>query len=235
MSGGTSPLGVLFEMIKRMRKDIDLPGSQGWQHYYNLARYNRYFLSCLLCAHPLRISMLMDLKIGENLYKDESGEWRIRFINHRFKNRRYLSAKSKYDVKSPVWFQTILDEYIGSFRPLMPGGSNDENGKPLCEYLIRPAIMHGNFGHCKRVSTITSAKWVYEATKIYLPETGGFNPHAFRHIVGTHLLKLDPNNVMFVAKALHISRDTVERVYAHLLMGDWEIEYTYIQDKLWNK
>ena len=57
-------------------------------------------------------------------------------------------------------------------------------------------------------------------TARYAPDTDGFGPHAFRHIVATDHLKRHPQDYMTVAQLLHDKLATVMKAYAHLKVDD---------------
>ena len=70
-------------------------------------------------------------------------------------------------------------------------------------------------------------------TALYLPDTLGFGPHVFRHIIATDHLKRHPRDYLTVAHLLHDKLDTVLREYGHLTVDDGlRVLHSGVQDAM---
>jgi integrase len=204
--------------------------------------YMDYIICALFIANPLRMEMYVNMKIGENLYKDNQNNWRIRFNAEDFKNCKGAAKNKVYNEPVPPWACKIIDDYLKYYRPLCIGGKTNENGQYYCDYLYRPIrSSRSHKGSSKYLDNAPLAKnsirnRVQIATLRYLPETqSGFSPHAFRHIVATDYIKAHPHSFEAVAGILHDTIETVRKNYGHVNSEDWIREYNkytenYISD-----
>lgn len=205
------PLLLLQEVIKAMLDDL-LP-----ENTPKIARARQYrdlILFSLLCANPLRIVMFSYLKFDENLVRNNDGSWELKFAKKAFKNRRSLRSNYHVRVAKELW--PILDRYKEEFHPILAGSSGSkyvfisrgrgrqtkQDGSPMCEHSLSEIIQ--------------------TLTELYLLDSIGFRPHAFRHIIATDIIRKDPRFGFFLAsKALHDKLETVEREYVHLKSSEY--------------
>jgi hypothetical protein len=210
--------------------------------------YMDYLLCSLLVANPLRIDMYSKMKLGENLYKDHEGNWRIRFKPDDFKNFKGAAKDKYYDEPVAKWACPIIDDFLKFYRPLLIKGGKNEHNQYECDYFIRPIRASGisHRGADKYVPNMpirktTLSNRVRTATLRFLPETNsGFGPQAFRHIIATDYIKAHPNGFSAVAGILHDTLETVTKNYGHVNSGDWIRNYNdytdgYFEDYSKNK
>jgi len=195
--------------------------------------YMDYLFCALFIANPLRVEMYAKMKLGENIYKDNRNNWRIRFNSEDFKNFKGAARNKVYNEPVPKWAYKIIDDYLKYYRPLLIGGGISVSGKFECEYFYRPMRESGRAhkGSTKYLddcplNSITIRNRVIIATLRYLPETrSGFSPHGFRHIIATDYIKSHPHAFEAVAGILHDTIETVKKTYGHVNSEDWIREY----------
>jgi len=191
---------------------------------------NMYFVCSFLSGIPLRASMLCNMKLNRNLYKDSNGCWRVKFDPINFKNFKGAAKERKYDVFCPEWLNPIIDMYL-KFRPIFPGGGM-VNGKMACDYVIRPAQTSSR---TKKIETDpvrkeTIFEWCIKATSTFISNCWGFGPQAWRHIIATDWIKNNPNGFQIAAYILHDRLETVRSNYEHLETDDWISHYNIYSD-----
>lgn len=205
------PLLVLNEMLKEMLDDL-LPASA---HKLQRARqYRDILLFALLCANPLRIRMFSIMEFEKNLVRMGDGSWRLRFKRGAFKNRRGLKSDYEVVVAQQLW--PMLDRYREEFHPVLAGSTGTRyvflGGGSWAITKHWGAPLSG-----RRLSNI-----IERLTEIYVPCGMGFNPHSFRHLIATDIIKKDPRIGFFLAAiALHDKLETVENNYIHLKTSEF--------------
>lgn len=204
------PLTILHDMVKAMLEDL-LPESAT-----RLARARQYrdiILIALLCANPLRIRMFSIMEFGKHLVRRDDGSWWLHFKKGAFKNRKAL--KSNYNVRVAEHLWPLLDTYKEEFHPVLVGSSQSK-------YVFPTSIKSATKGAGSQMCEDTLSKIVEMMTGLYIPDSEGFRPHAFRHIIATDIIKKDPRLGFFVAaRALHDKLETVEEMYAHLKTSEF--------------
>ncbi|MGP8476438.1 tyrosine-type recombinase/integrase [Burkholderia sp. PR2] len=165
-------------------------------------------LLSMLMANPLRrrnyIQMTWnDVNTG-NLYRRQDGQWRLRFSAGDFKNEK-RSQKSPYDAPLPKALAERIDAYIAEYRPRLVRHSPDSQ-----------RVFPNRTGDDWKAL----GRQVEELTRRLIPETLGFGPHGFRHLVATDYLRKNPNDYPTVALLLHDKLETVLAEYAHLRQDD---------------
>jgi site-specific recombinase XerD len=94
-----------------------------------------------------------------------------------------------------------IEEYLEEYRPRLV------KANPLANWL---------FPNNEGEKWQTQNAHVANLTKRLVPETPGFGPHAFRHLVATDYLRKHPNDFLTVAVLLNDRLETVLKAYAHL-------------------
>lgn len=163
-------------------------------------------LLAIAVSNPLRLRTLTITKYvppdqesdyRSNLYRTESGQWRLRFMANEFKNGR---ARGKdYDAPLPAALAGRIEEYLSEWRPILMGGSP-------APWLF-PNNMgekHSDLGHV-----------IAFIAKNYIPEVPRLGGHMLRHIVATDFLKRNPGQYTVLAELLNDHLETVLKNYAH--------------------
>lgn len=205
------PLFVLQKMIKAMLDDL-LPESVSMLD--RAIQYRNIVFIALLCANPLRVRMFSIMRFGKNLIRQDDGSWLLKFKRGDFKNRRSLKGHYEVRVAKELW--PLLDRYKEEFHPYLAGKSGSDY------VFIGTAIGRHRQPRCHRLSTTTLSTITHKLTKLYIPGSVGFRPHAFRHIIATDIIKKDPRFGFYLAsKALHDKLETVEEEYVHLKSSEF--------------
>jgi len=205
------PLAPILELdrpldaiIRGLNKAESARPTTGAEHEVAWARDNA--LIALLASNPLRLENLINMTYRPDntghIRQTATGEWRIFISKHEFKNPMWGANDSDYDHAIDPAVVPFLVRYLRTYRPLL-GGS-------------RPELIFVSTDHPDREFDGLD-KRVREWTKKYLPGVHSFGPHAFRHIVATHIIKVTNGNYVLAALVLRDSPRTVERHYAHLL------------------
>lgn len=163
-------------------------------------------LMAIVVANPLRLRTLTITKYvppdqesdyRSNLYRTESGQWRLRFMANEFKNGR---ARGKdYDAPLPAALAGRIEEYLYEWRPILMG----ESPAPW----LFPNSMGHKHSNLGQVITFIA--------KNYIPEVPRLGGHMLRHIVATDFLKRNPGQYTVLAELLNDHLETVLKNYAH--------------------
>lgn len=209
----------------------------------------------LLVSNPLRaghFSVMTYRPDGSgNLYRSDSGDWRMRFTASDFKNQKG-AAFEDYDVAVEPSVHVWIHRYLSEARPyavdadktdylLLPfvrGPRADEEGvtwarKDKSRPRGETALEAHGLERAGNWSSDCLGKRVQVLTALYLPDTLGFGPHVFRHIIATDHLKRHPRDYLTVAHLLHDKLDTVLREYGHLTVDDGlRVLHSGVQDAM---
>ncbi len=196
------PLQPVLRAIKQLDSEAAAMPSGGVVQ----ARLKRdALLLAFLVTNPLRILNFKIIKWhgdgSQHLYKTTGKQFRLRFAGSEMKTRK------PYDVKVSAWLVNRLEEYIDEYRDVLLGGKKSD-------YLFLSS------------NTKLQTKWnsmdsqISKLTRRLIPETLGFGPHAFRHLVATDWLRKHPNDYITVAALLNDKLETVIKNYAHLKLDD---------------
>jgi integrase len=209
--GQKRPLLVIQEMIRTMLQEFEL----GNRNLLNRALlYRDILLIALLAANPLRIRQFSIMQFDKHLVRKDDGSWWLFFRKGDFKNRQALDSHYCVRIAPEVW--PMIDRYRREFHPVLRGGEQTNY-----------VFIAGTTGkHRKAKERSLPAKalsdLVERITHAFVPDSPGFGPHAFRHIVATDIIKSDPRFGFFLAsKALHDKLDTVEKAYIHLKTSEY--------------
>lgn len=202
----TEPFGPVLRAVA----DLDAAAAAAPTGSLEEALHKRdALLLSMLMANPLRrrnyIQMTWnDINTG-NLYRRQDGQWRLRFSASDFKNEK-RSQKSSYDAPLPKALAERIDAYLTEYRPRLVERS------PEC---------HRVFPNRIGDDWKALGRHVEKLTRRLIPETLGFGPHGFRHLVATDYLRKNPNDYPTVALLLHDKLETVLAEYAHLRQDDF--------------
>jgi integrase len=210
------PLAALDEMLQNMRRKI--PQTQ----FKKAVFVRNHLLIRLLCVVPLRARNLASLtyrsdNTGHIQHTDKG--WRLAIRGREFKNYRH-TARTDFNITLPDDLGKEIAEYVESWRPILLARSEGD-----CSDIL---FIHSR---AKKFPTVSLSLLVLELTKKYCPDTPGFSPHAFRHIVATEYLKNNPNGYQVVAYILHDNLETVLKEYGHVTTSDGFAHWTkYLED-----
>ena len=163
-------------------------------------------LIALLLSCPLRLENIVAMTYKPDntghLRQTATGQWRIFIPAEELKTGRSSKRNGDYNQAVDPAVVPFITQYLRVYRPMLGGP------KPELIFVstYHPEREYDRLDRCVR-------NW----TKRYVDNVDSFGPHAFRHIVATHILKTTNANFELAAKVLHDSRQTVERYYAHLL------------------
>lgn len=205
------PIDALFLLASNMEADLGRFTNPG-----DLALgYRDLLLVEMLTANPLRIGMYERMTWlpdnSGNLFQNHDGSWWIKFKWQDFKNPK---GKSKEDYEVPVATALYgrIETYLKVHRPHLAGPHTEYLFRPkLCAWVQADAVIHD--------SVLSAA--VRKATRRHLPNCPGFGPHAFRHIIATHLVKCYPvGGFEYAAYVLRDTLATIIAAYGHLRERD---------------
>lgn len=201
------PATALFDLAKAIERDKPTPGNTHRAHAQHM---RDYLLIRMLSFYPLRIKHYSDMKLGENLYQDEDGGWRLRFPARSFKNDRGASRRD-YDVQIDPSLWPVIIEYLNMHRPHLYGGA-DLDGYVFLKGAHPPELQKS--AKPQRIDQKGFLRILHRLTSRHLGLL--FGPHAIRHIIATTILKQRPMDWRTAADALHDTEETVRQRYAHL-------------------
>lgn len=201
------PLKPVVEAMQKLRKRGDYAVKNSFEEA--IARRDELLLG-LLMSNPLRRKNIVELTYrpdnSGNVYQSATGEWRIRLLRTDFKNGRMKKTRNArdYDVKIAAWLSQLVSDYVTHFRTVLAGDSVSDQF-----FLSKNGCSYENL-----------TKRVHVLTKELIPGSGGFGPHAFRHLVATAWLVKNPNDFLTVAELLNDTLAVVLSTYAHLKQDD---------------
>lgn len=204
------PLAAIGDMTARMRASKPVTGGIDeaiWARDLLLIR--------LMASNPLRAKNLKLLTYkadnSGNLYKKPDGSWNIRIDKKAFKNQKGAAGEEEYDVPVTANVWPAIEEYLQVFRPMLPDAD-----RVSCVFLS--SLSEKPKGYIG--SWVSLNRRVFYLTKRYLWGCPGIGSHGFRYIIGTSILKKNPDAWGLAAAALHDKEETVRKHYAHLRMRD---------------
>lgn len=194
------PLTPIFDAMRKLRKigDASIAGSSEEA----VARRNELLLGVLV-SNPLRSKNLVTLTFKKDntgdVFRSETGQWRIRIPASRMKNRKRLK-KRIYNVPLPAWLSPLIDDYVTKFRPILESGKTNDS------------FFLSNNGN--RFNSLN--RQVFKLTSSLIPGCLGFGPHALRHLVATDWLTKNPNDFATVSELLNDTIEVIMNNYIHL-------------------
>jgi transcriptional regulator with XRE-family HTH domain/integrase len=173
-------------------------------------------LVCLINENPLRRNhwriMTWTPDGRGHLFKRRDGNYSVRFRIDEFKDVTGLPEGEDYEAEVSPVLTPMIDEYLTVHRPLLIGA--DE-----CDLVFRPTrpTPDGECGEPMKIGLRLAT-----LTRRYVPEYAprGFNPHAWRHILATDLVKNHDAGVRLAADALLNTERMIEEYYGHLSSTD---------------
>ncbi len=176
-------------------------------------------LVSMITRNPLRAEQWAEMTVGGedqpgHLRKGPDGNYYLYISASEFKATAGFRGDDYEAAVSPE-LTPLLDDYLAKFRPLLAGANQ-------CPLLLRPQRKwhHEHQPDHDRPVNVTSI--FMNVTSRFLPDycTRGFGPHAWRHIIATHLVKNYSDGVRLAADALHNTEKMIEKHYGHLRSKD---------------
>lgn len=154
----------------------------------------------LLTCIPLRIETVAALNVdgsrgGDHIY------WlgnRFRLSAGNLKNRRRPDGEA-VDIALPQILNERISEYLQEHRPRIVGTQDSQFFLPSTR-------------NPRQLWRTMNAHFII-VTRRHVPDCAGFGPHALRHVVASHYLRLHPNEHTVVAKLLLVTLGTVMKHY----------------------
>jgi len=210
------PMEAIGDMTARMRSSRPATGGIDeavWARDLLLIR--------LMTSNPLRAKNMKLLTYRSdntgNLYKKCDGSWNIRIDKRAFKNQKSAAGDDDYDVgiTKNVW--PAIEQYLAVYRPMLPDAER-------VDFFFLSSKSEKNDGYIGPWQSLN--RRVFYLTKRYLWNCPGIGTHGFRYIVGTSILKKNPEAWGLAAAALHDKEETVKAHYAHLRARD-KVEHAH--------
>ncbi|MDD2880982.1 MAG: hypothetical protein PHQ58_11120 [Rhodoferax sp.] len=194
------PLAPIFDAMRKIRKIGDASLTNSTEEA--VARRNELLLGVLV-SNPLRSKNIITLTYKTDntgdVYRTETGQWRIKIASSRMKNKKRLKKKI-YKAPLPSWLSPLIDDYVTKFRPILEAGKKNDS-----------------FFLSNRGSRFNSMnKQVFRLTSTQIPGCSGFGPQALRHLVATDWLMKNPNDFATVSELLNDSIEVIMNNYIHL-------------------
>jgi integrase len=215
------PIEALVELESKMRADLPPPTvSLEKQAIY----WRDLLLICLLISNPLRASNFTYLTYRPNdrdnpgHLRKQGDEWWLNIPLDQFKNDRRAKA-APYIEPIPHRLWPLVEDYTANWRPLLRGADTSDR-------LLLPSSLGRRSAKWKDptetacLSKTLIFRIVTKYTRAYIRGCPGSGPHAFRHIIATDYLSVNPSGHFTVAAILHDTVETVFRDYDHLKVAD---------------
>jgi len=204
------PLQAVGDMVARMR--ANRPSTGGIEEAICV---RDELLIRLMASNPLRAKNMKLLTYRPdntgNLYRRDDNSWNIRIDRRAFKNIKGAAGENDYDVGVNEKLWTAIEQYLKTYRPMFPGSDKTD-----CVFLSSSTEKSegyvGPWGYLSRR--------IFYLTKRFLWGCPGIGSHGMRYIVGTAILKKNPEAWGLAAAALHDKEETVRAHYAHLRLRD---------------
>ena len=157
----------------------------------------------LWARRPYRSKNIRCMKLKENLYKNDEGQWRIKFVSEEMKVAMKQGKWNYFDLPFPLDLVPMLEDFLKLWHPVLSSKSAGQfdvylflncNGKP-----------YNREGQRQAVRTV-----VYRYTRKF------FHPHLVRSIFATEYIQ-DTGDFYGAAVLLNDSLKVVIDKYAHLM------------------
>lgn len=205
------PLNILFELGKEAQDSAEKRWGGRKMCKRAALHYRDSLIVNFLPRIPLRrknyVRMTWRADNSGHLHKKHDGSWWLTIPREEFKNINGAAGDRDFDIPIRPELVPMVEFYIFQCRPVLLG--ENENDFVFLTWA-------GTTFNMDSFSTL-----VADITHSFSPiETPGFRSHCYRHLVATHYLRQNPENVEVVAQVLHDKPETVRKAYAHLLVKD---------------
>lgn len=205
-----APLDAIGDMANRMRASRPVTGGVDeaiWARDLLLIR--------LMASNPLRAKNIKLLTYrpdnSGNLYKKPDGSWNLRIDKQAFKNLKGAAGTEDYDVGITANVWPAIEQYLHVYRPMLADADK-------VDFVFLSSLTEKPKGYIGPWESLS--RRVFYLTKRFLWDCPGIGSHGLRYIVGTAILKRNPDAWGLAAAALHDKEETVRAHYAHLKMRD---------------
>jgi site-specific recombinase XerD len=154
---------------------------------------------------PLRQRNMREMQLGDNLYKDVQGAWRLTFRGEQLKVATRRGRTNVFDVPFPQQLIPLLENYLATWRPILLARA----GHPDNHVFLTTQGTPYNQTNLTR----TTQDIVYSYTGKH------WHPHIVRTVWATEWIR-NGGDFLTVAKMLNDRLETVIANYAHLLEED---------------
>jgi len=225
------PLTPLVDMLRTMEAVMPPPT----RRHDRAVHLRDTLLLKMLINNPLRVHHFSIMRMGPqgkgNIYRTSEGEWRIFFSADDFKNTSG-AACDNYDVGISPFLWPDIDRYVSEARSELKGG---------CEstYFFLPSRIGGRHEKTPELDGKWGANYiskrVLHLTRLYLADSPGFSPHAWRALVATAYLRQNPGDFINLANLLHDKLETVLASYAHMRVDEGLKRYHLYLESAWKR
>jgi hypothetical protein len=155
---------------------------------------------------PYRQRNIREMKLGDNLYQDAQGRWRIRFQGEQLKIAMKRGQPNIFDLPFPEDLVPRLEEYLTHWHPLLLAKA----------HLPDSYVFLTRRGHPYRRDTLNlvTKLIVYRYTGKY------WHPHIIRSVWATEYIRNTHGDFYTAAIMLNDTLETVIKNYAYLLEED---------------
>jgi site-specific recombinase XerD len=167
---------------------------------------------------PYRQRNMREMRLGENLYKDSQGHWRIRFQGEQLKIARKRGQNNIYDLQFPPTLVPVLEEYLVTWRPILLNRASDPE-KEHHIFLTQRGTLY--------------TRWSLRGTthRIVYRYTGKhWHPHIIRTVWATEWIS-NGGDMLKAARMLNDRLETVVANYSHLHHLNFEEEVYAVLDR----
>jgi hypothetical protein len=175
-----------------------------------VANHQTALIIRLMWRVPLRNRSIREMALGNNLFQDAQGLWRLRYVGDELKVSERGGRINTFEIPWPEELVDHLEEYLRDFRPKLPNADTS------------PLVFLTNRG---RPLTVTTLYWrLTETVSCYLGKR--LYPHLLRTLwVDQYLLSSGGD----VSTAAYMLNDTVATMLQryHELRGESHVQKAY--------
>jgi hypothetical protein len=169
---------------------------------------------------PYRQRNIREMRLGDNLYQDAQGKWRIRFEGTQLKVAVKQGKRNVFDLPFPDPLLPALDAYLRLWRPRLSQQSHEQFPHVFLSVRGTPYVNAGTFR-----LVMSNTVFMYTGKHWY--------PHLVRSVWATEWIRNTHGDFYTAAIMLNDRLETVIHNYAHLLEED-VAERVYRQIQQWH-
>jgi hypothetical protein len=201
-----------LRQYQRLHKDLQLPG-------INFARWAAFSLMFQLWTYiPYRSRNMREMQLGDNLYKDAQGSWRLTFQGEQLKISKKRGQTNIFDLPFPPQLVPVLEDHLAKWRPILLAKAKHPDTH----------VFLTQFGTPYTETTLhhTTSNIIYRYTGKH------WHPHIIRTVWATEWIKKTHGDFYTAAIMLNDRLETVIAKYTHLLEEDVaEKAYRLIEER----
>ena len=155
---------------------------------------------------PYRQRNMREMQLGDNLYKDAHGTWRITFRGEQLKVATKRGRPNVFDLPFPQTLIPVLEEYLNVWRPLLLSKASQPSSHV---FLTR-------YGNPYQVNNLS-----YSISNMVYRYTGKrWHPHIIRTVWATEWIRKTHGDFYTAAIMLNDTIEIVIKKYSQLLEDD---------------